>query len=149
MRLQVVGSSPKFQVTLKQVVRVHTTTTYILCYTQLLIKLKKFYIMEQNIKQKVKLIMVEEKPFIVSLDQLKLGDKAIVTVGGQYPSIVECANDTVLNLLLDSRLSLTNAYKIFMEPESLKFTSDQIEKILENDGELEVEIDNGVYKYSL
>jgi hypothetical protein len=105
--------------------------------------------MEQNIKQKVKLIMVEEKPFIVSLDQLKLGDKAIVTVGGQYPSIVECANDTVLNLLLDSRLSLTNAYKIFMEPESLKFTSDQIEKILENDGALEVEIDNGVYKYSL
>jgi hypothetical protein len=36
-----------------------------------------------------------------------------------------------------------------MEPESLKFTSDQIEKILENDGALEVEIDNGVYKYSL
>lgn len=32
LRLQVVGSSPKFQVTLEQVVRVHTTITYILCY---------------------------------------------------------------------------------------------------------------------
>lgn len=100
-------------------------------------------------KQQVKLIMVDEKPFIVSLDSLKLGDKAIVTVGGQYPSIVECETETVLNLLTESKLSLTNAYKIFMEPESLKFTSDQIEKILENDGQLEVEIDNGVYKYSL
>ena len=100
-------------------------------------------------KQQVKLIMVDEKPFIVSLDSLELGDKAIVTVGGQYPSIVECETETVLNLLTESKLSLTNAYKIFMEPESLKFTSDQIEKILENDGQLEVEIDNGVYKYSL
>ena len=100
-------------------------------------------------KQQVKLIMVDEKPFIVSLDSLKLGDKAIVTVGGQYPSIVQCESETVLNLITDSKLSLTNAYKIFMEPESLKFTSDQIDKILENDGQLEVEIDNGVYKYSL
>ena len=44
--------------------------------------------MEENTKQKVKLIMVDERPFIVSLDQLNIGDKAIVTVGGQYPSIV-------------------------------------------------------------
>jgi hypothetical protein len=100
-------------------------------------------------KQNVRLIMVDERPFIVSLETLELGDKAIVTVGGQYPSIVECESETVLNLLTESRLSLTNAYKIFMEPEALKFTSDQIEKILENDGQLEVELDNGVYKYSL
>lgn len=100
-------------------------------------------------KQNVRLIMVDERPFIVSLETLELGDKAIVTVGGQYPSIVECENETVLNLLKGSKLSLTNAYKIFMEPESLRFTSDQIEKILENDGQLEVELDNGMYKYSL
>jgi hypothetical protein len=100
-------------------------------------------------KQKVKLIMVDEKPFIVSLETLELGDKAIVTVGGQYPTIVNCENDIVLNLLKEPKLSLTNAYKIFMEPEAIKFTSDQIEKILENEGELEVELDNGIYKYSL
>ena len=93
--------------------------------------------------------MVDEKPFIVSLETLELGDKAIVTVGGQYPTIVNCENDIVLNLLKEPKLSLTNAYKIFMEPESIKFTSDQIEKILENEGELEVELDNGIYKYSL
>lgn len=100
-------------------------------------------------KEKVKLIVVDEKPYIVSLETLVVGDKAIVTVGGQYPSIIECENETVLNLLTESRLSLTNAYKVFMGPESLKFTSDQIEKILENDGNLEVELNDGVYNYSL
>ena len=36
-----------------------------------------------------------------------------------------------------------------MEPSSLKFTSEQIEKILENDGIMDVEFDEGVYKYSI
>ena len=93
--------------------------------------------------------MVDEKPYIVSLEKIEIGDKVIVTVGGQYPSIVECENETILNLLTGSKLSLTQPFKIFMEPENIKFQPDQIEKILENDGILDVEIDNGVYKYSL
>jgi hypothetical protein len=105
--------------------------------------------MSENVKQKVKMIMVDERPYIVSLERPVIGDKAIVTVGGQYPSIVECENETVLNLLTDSKLSLTQAFKIFMEPEFIKFTPDQIEKILENDGLLDVELDNGTYRYSL
>lgn len=105
--------------------------------------------MSENVKQKVKMIMVDEKPYIVSLERPEIGDKAVVTVGGQYPSIVECQNETVLNLLTDSKLSLTQSFKIFMEPEFIKFTPDQIEKIMENDGLLDVELDNGTYKYSL
>jgi ATP-dependent protease HslVU (ClpYQ) ATPase subunit len=100
-------------------------------------------------KEKVKLIMVENKPYVVNLGKPEIGDKVIVTVGGQYPSIVECENETVLNLLTDSKLSLTKAFKIFMEPEHIKFTPDQIEKILENDGLMDVEFDEGTYKYSL
>ena len=101
--------------------------------------------MSENEKQKVKLIMVEEKPYIVSLDKVEIGDKVIVTVGGQYPSIVECENETVYNLLTNPKLSLTQAYKIFMEPDYLKFQPDQIEKILENDGILDVLIEDGIY----
>lgn len=93
--------------------------------------------------------MVENKPYIVSLDKVEIGDKVIVTVGGQYPSIVECENETVYNLLTGSKLSLTQAHKIFMEPENIMFQPDQIDKILENDGLLDVVIENGVYKYSL
>jgi hypothetical protein len=105
--------------------------------------------MSENIKQKVKLIMVDERPYVVSLERPEIGDKAIVTVGGQYPSIVNCENETVLNLLRDSKLSLTQAFKIFMEPDHIKFTSEQIEKILENDGIMDVELDNGTYRYSI
>lgn len=105
--------------------------------------------MEQNIKQKVKLMIVDDKPYVVSLDKIEVGDKVIVTVGGQYPSIVECENETVLNLLTGSKLSLTQPFKVFMEPEYIKFTDDQIEKIMENEGLLEVEIVDGVYQFSL
>lgn len=105
--------------------------------------------MEQNIKQKVKLMIVDDKPYVVSLDKIEVGDKVIVTVGGQYPSIVDCENETVLNLLTGSKLSLTQPFKVFMEPEYIKFTNDQIEKIMENEGLLEVEIVDGVYQYSL
>lgn len=93
--------------------------------------------------------MVDDKPYIVSLETPEIGDKAIVTVGGQYPSIVECENQTVLNLLTDSKLTLTKAFKVFMEPDKIKFQPEQIEKILENDGLMDVEFEDGTYKYSL
>jgi hypothetical protein len=90
--------------------------------------------------------MIEEKPYVVSLNDIEIGDKAIVTVNGQYPSIVECENETVLNLLTQSKLSSTKSFKIFMEPEHIKFTSEQIEKILENEGLMDVTLENGLYR---
>ena len=105
--------------------------------------------MEEKMKQKVKLIMVEEKPYVVSLDKIEIGDKIIVTVGGQYPSILECSNETVYKIAVENKLTSNQAFKIFMEPENIKFNPEQIEKILENDGLMDVELDGGVYKYSL
>ena len=105
--------------------------------------------MEEKMKQKVKLIMVEEKPYVVSLDKIEIGDKIIVTVGGQYPSILECSNETVYKIAVENRLTSNQAFKIFMELENIKFNPEQIEKILENDGLMDVELDGGVYKYSL
>jgi hypothetical protein len=105
--------------------------------------------MSENAKQRVKLIMVEEKPYVVSLDKVEIGDKVIVTVNGQYPSIIECNNETIYKIVIENKLSSNQAFKIFMEPENIKFQPEQIEKILENDGLMDVELDNGVYKYSL
>lgn len=99
--------------------------------------------------QKVKLIMVDERPYVVSLEKVEIGDKVIVTVGGNYPSIVNCENEMVLNLLTKTKLSLTQAFKIFMEPDYVKFTDEQIEKILENDGLMDVILEDGIYKYSV
>ena len=105
--------------------------------------------MSENLKQKVKLIMVEERPYVVSLDKVEIGDKVILTVNGQYPSIIECNNETIYRIVIENKLSSNQAFKIFMEPDHINFTSEQIEKILENDGIMDVEIDNGTYKYSL
>jgi hypothetical protein len=105
--------------------------------------------MEEKMKQKVKLIMVDEKPYVVSLDKIEIGDKVIVTVGGQYPSILECNNELIYNIVVENKLSSNQAFKVFMEPEHIKFNPEQIEKILENDGLMDVELDEGVYKYSL
>jgi vesicle coat complex subunit len=105
--------------------------------------------MSETTKQKVKLIMVEETPYVVSLQKPEVKDKVIITVAGQHPSIVVLENETIFNLVIENKLSSNQAFKIFMEPNSLKFTSEQIEKILENDGIMDVEFDEGVYKYSI
>lgn len=105
--------------------------------------------MEQNTKQKVKLIMVEDKPYVVSLEKPKIGDKVIITIAGQHPSIVTCENEIIYKLITENKLSSNQAFKIFMEPGSLKFTQQQIETILENEGIMDVEFDDGVYKYTI
>jgi hypothetical protein len=105
--------------------------------------------MEEKMKQKVKLIMVDEKPYVVSLDKIEIGDKVIVTVGGQYPSILECNNELIYNIVVENKLSSNQAFKVFMEPDNIKFNPEQIEKILENDGLMDVELDEGIYKYTL
>ena len=97
----------------------------------------------------LKLYIIDEKPYLVSLDKIEIGDKAIMTVGGQYPSIVECQNQTTLNLITDTKLSLNQAYKIFMEPEKITLTNEQINKITESDGLLEAEIENGEITFNI
>jgi len=97
--------------------------------------------------KKVKLFIVDEKPYLASLDEINVGDKVIVTVGGQYPTLVECENEMTLNLITDSRLKLTQPFKVFQGPDSVNLTPDQLEKLSENDGVLEVVEENGVITY--
>jgi hypothetical protein len=97
--------------------------------------------------KKVKLFMVDEQPYLVSLEKIEVGDKAIVTVGGKYPSIVECANEQIINLITDSKLTLTQPFKIFMGPDKVSLTQNQIDNLLEGDGVLEVSEENGVITY--
>ena len=93
--------------------------------------------------------MVDEKPYLASLDLPKLGDKAIVTVGGQYPSIVECNSEQIITLITDSKLTLTQAYKIFMTPDKITLTNEQINTLTETDGLVEVIEENGSVTYNL
>ena len=99
--------------------------------------------------KKVKLFMVDEKPYLVSLDKIELGCTAIVTVGGKYPSIVECTNEQIINLITDSKLTLTQPFKVFMGPDKVKLTQEQIDYLSETDGVLEVEIENDVISFNI
>jgi hypothetical protein len=71
-----------------------------------------------------------------------------MTVGGQYPSLIDCRNEQTLKLVVDSKLSLNQAFKVFAEPDKVNLTQEQIDKLIETDGVLEVEIENGevIYK---
>jgi hypothetical protein len=99
--------------------------------------------------KKLKLFMVDEKPYLVSLDKIEIGDKAIVTVGGQYPSVVECGNEQIINLITESKLTLTNAFKIFLEPEKVTLSQTEIQKLIDGDGVVEVEIEGNTINYNL
>jgi hypothetical protein len=99
--------------------------------------------------KKVKLFMVDEKPYLVSLDKIEVGDKAIVTVGGQYPSIVECGNEQIIGLITESKLTLTQAFKVFLGPEKINLDQKQIDTLTESDGVLEIEIENGEIKFNV
>ena len=99
--------------------------------------------------KKVKLFIVDEKPYLASLDEIKVGYKVIVTVGGQYPTLVECENEMTLNLITDSKLKLTQPFKIFQGPDKVTLTSEQIEKLVETNGVLEVVEENGTVIYNL
>lgn len=93
--------------------------------------------------------MIDEAPYMVTLDRPEIGDTAIVTVGGKYPSVVECENETVLGLLTDSKLTLTQSFKVLMKPNQLNIGPDQLQQIMENDGVMEVEEIEGELKFSL
>ena len=99
--------------------------------------------------KKVKLFIVDEKPYLVSLEQIGVGDNVIVTVGGQYPSVVKCENEQILELITNSKLTLTKPFKVYMEPEKVNLTKEQIEKLTEGDGVLEVVEENGIITFNL
>jgi len=99
--------------------------------------------------KKVKLFMIDEKPYLVSLDTIQIGDRAIVTVSGQYPSIVECQNEHIIKLITESKLTLTQPFKIFLEPDKITLNNDQIQKLIDSDGVLEVEMENGNITYNI
>lgn len=99
--------------------------------------------------KKVKLFMIDEKPYLASLDAINIGDRAIVTVGGQYPSIVECQNEQIIKLITESKLTLTQPFKIFLEPDKITLNNDQIQKLIDGDGVLEVEMENGNITYNI
>ena len=99
--------------------------------------------------KKLKLYIIDEQPYLVSLDEIQVGDKVVVTVNGQYPSIVDCQTETALNLIKNTKLKLTQGHKIFLGPDKIGLTQEQINKITESDGIVEITEENGEITYNI
>ena len=95
-----------------------------------------------------KIIIMETEPYLVSDEEIQLGDVAIVTVGNQYPSRVVCENETVLSLIKDPKLTLTKSYKLVGEPDKVKLPEARINTIIENGGICDVIIDGAELKFT-
>ena len=77
----------------------------------------------------------------MSNEKVIIGDKALVTVGDEFPSIVECQNDDQIKLFQESKLSLTRRYKILQKVNDVE--NDLKKHFKDKDGFILVEIENG------
>jgi hypothetical protein len=97
-------------------------------------------------KQIFKLFIVKNEPFLTVDENLVIGDTAIVTVGDQYPSVVECKNEDQIKLIQDSKLSLTKRHKVVMKPSKLDLDESITGYLNGEDGMIMVEVENGNFK---
>ena len=96
--------------------------------------------------QVFKIFMVDQKPYLTIDENLKIGDKAIITVGELYPTLVECQNDEQIKLFQDPKLSMTKRHKMVMGPQELNLEQDLIDNLVGRGTGVVVEYENGEIK---
>jgi hypothetical protein len=94
-----------------------------------------------------KIILIEKEPYLVSNDEIQIGDEVIVTVGGQYPSKMICENETVLSLIKSPKLTLTQSFKIVSGPDKVTLPESRINYIIELGGICDVLVDGPELKF--
>ena len=94
-----------------------------------------------------KIIIIEKNPYLISDEEIQLGDVAMVTVGNNYPSKVVCENETVLELIKNPKLTLTKSYKLVGDSDKIKLPEDRINNIIENGGICDVLINGEEIKF--
>jgi hypothetical protein len=97
-------------------------------------------------KQIFKLFIVKDEPYLTVDENVVIGDTAIVTVGDQYPSVVECQNDDQIKLIQTPKLSLTKRHKVVMKPSELDLDESITGYLNGEDGMIMVEVENGNFK---
>ena len=97
-------------------------------------------------KQIFKLFIVKDEPYLTVDEDVVIGDIAIVTVGEQYPSVVECKNDDQIKLIQNPKLSLTKRHKVVMKPSELDLDESITGYLNGEDGMIMVEVEDGNFK---
>ena len=97
-------------------------------------------------EQTFKIFVVQNEPYLTIDEDVKVGDKAIVTVGDLYPTFVECQNEEQINLFQKPKTSMTKRHKIVMGPQELNLEQELIDNLVRRGTGVVVEYENGEIK---
>ena len=90
-----------------------------------------------------KLFVVKDEPYLTIDEDVKIGDKAIITVNGMFPSMVECLNDEQISLFQTPFTKMTKRHKVVMGPNDFSLEENIKEKIIRSETSVDVEFEDG------
>jgi hypothetical protein len=93
-----------------------------------------------------KLFVVKDEPYLTIDEDVKIGDKAIVTVNGMFPSMVECLNDEQIGLFQTPFTKMTKRHKVVMGPNEFTIEEDLKQKLVMSETSINVEYEEGEIK---
>ena len=97
-------------------------------------------------EQTFKIFVVQNEPYLTIDEDVKVGDKAIVTVGELFPTFVECQNEEQINLFQKPKTSMTKRHKVVMTPDNLELDNDILNLLSDREEPLTVTYVNGEIK---
>jgi hypothetical protein len=93
-----------------------------------------------------KLFVVKDEPYLTIDENVIIGDKAIVTVNGMFPSVVECFNDEQIGLFQNPFTKMTKRHKVVMGPNEFTIEEDLKQKLVMSETSINVEYEEGEIK---
>jgi hypothetical protein len=93
-----------------------------------------------------KLFVVKDEPYLTIDENVKIGDKAIITVNGMFPSMVECLNDEQISLFQTPFTKMTKRHKVVMGPNEFTIEEDLKQKLVMSETSINVEYEEGEIK---
>jgi hypothetical protein len=93
-----------------------------------------------------KLFVVKDEPYLTIDENVIIGDKAIVTVNGMFPSVVECFNDEQIGLFQNPITKMTKRHKVVMGPDDFTIEEDLKQKLIMSETSINVEYEEGEIK---
>jgi hypothetical protein len=97
-------------------------------------------------EQKFKIFMVDNQPYLTIDENVIIGDKAIVTVGDLFPTLVECQNEDQIKIIQESKLSMTKRHKVVMTPDKMNLDEQTLSLLKGKEGSVVVEYNEGEIK---
>jgi len=94
-------------------------------------------------KEIFKLFVVKEEPYLTIDEDVIIGDKAIVTVNGMFPSLVDCANNEQIDLFQNPITTMTKRHKVVMGPSDFTIESGIKEQLIMSETSINVGFENG------